>query len=451
MKKAGKDRAQNFMKLLIQAQDKLGELMKEQEFHKIQILLEDCQEAAVALGTFIEQSEGSGFAAVSFLEEYCELAYRLHEEFSGAQTDAGKIYQSMKRKLVKAENSIRNDIPIRKEAVFLPYKASMWDSLESVWRAADADPDCDAYVIPIPYYDRNPDGSFAKMHYEGGLYPKDVPVIDYQDYDLEEHHPDFIFIHNPYDNSNLVTSVEPFFYASNLKKYTDRLVYIPYFVLGEIDPRNKSAVDNIAHFIIVPGVWYADTVIVQSENMRQAYIDVLTEYAGEKTRPDWEKRILGLGSPKLDKAVNAKVSEEEIPEDWKPLLYRPDGTKKKVVFYNTSLTALLNESDRYLGKMQDVFQTFRSFQNEVTLLWRPHPLIQATISSMRPKLWEGYQKLMRQYRKEGWGIYDDSAELDRAIALSDAYYGDTSSVVQLCRAKGMPVMIQSVLAYQNLK
>ena len=27
--------------------------------------------------------------------------------------------------------------------------------LESVWQAADSDPYCDAYVIPIPYYDKN--------------------------------------------------------------------------------------------------------------------------------------------------------------------------------------------------------------------------------------------------------------------------------------------------------
>jgi hypothetical protein len=64
-------------------------------------------------------------------------------------------------------NSINSDIPVKLETVFLPYKASMWDSLESVWRKADADPSCDAYVIPIPYFDRNPDGSAKEEHYEG--------------------------------------------------------------------------------------------------------------------------------------------------------------------------------------------------------------------------------------------------------------------------------------------
>ena len=68
---------------------------------------------------------------------------------------------------------------------------------------------------------------------------------------------------------------------------------------------------------------------------------------------------------------------------------------------------------------------------EVALLWRPHPLIKDTIQGMLPNLWEEYQKLVQQYKEEGWGIYDDTADLDRAIALSDAYYGDGSSVVQL--------------------
>ena len=51
---------------------------------------------------------------------------------------------------------------------------------------------------------------------------------------------------------------------------------------------------------------------------------------------------------------------------------------------------------------------------------------------------------MAQYRAEGWGIYDDTADLDRAIGVSDAYYGDWSSVVELCRSVGMAVMIQDV-------
>ena len=56
--------------------------------------------------------------------------------------------------------------------------------------AADEDPNYDAYVIPIPYYDKNPDGSFKEIHYEGMLYPTEVPITHYAQYDFENRHPD---------------------------------------------------------------------------------------------------------------------------------------------------------------------------------------------------------------------------------------------------------------------
>ena len=78
------------------------------------------------------------------------------------------------------------------------------------------------------------------------------------------------------------------------------------------------------------------------------------------------------------------------------------------------------------------------------LMWRPHPLIESTLTSMRPQLWETYRAIRDRYLAEGWGIYDDTADLDRAITVSDAYYGDGSSVVQLYQQTGKPVMIQNV-------
>ena len=45
------------------------------------------------------------------------------------------------------------------------------------------------------------------------------------------------------------------------------------------------------HYVSMPGVAHADTVIVQSERMRQAYIGFLTEAAGEDTKQIWEEKI----------------------------------------------------------------------------------------------------------------------------------------------------------------
>lgn len=444
MKKAEKKQAEDFLDLLEQAHNEIRKSLEKKDVSTALTLLADCQDGAISLGNLIEVTEGEGFVTIPLLEEYCELAYQLHESLAGEEgAPAGKAYKLLRNHLIRIRNSVRNDIKVRKEVVFLPYKASMWDSLESVWRAADADPDCDAYVIPIPYYDKNPDGSFREMHYEGNQYPKDVPVTWYKDYDFAASRPDMIFIHNPYDECNYVTSIHPDFYSGKLKAYTDKLVYIPYFILSEPNLENEDSLKSMAHFCTVPGVINADQIIVQSEAMREAYIRILSKAYGEDTRALWAKKILGTGSPKVDKVLNTRKEDLDIPAEWQKIIQRPDGSWKKIILYNTSVSALLKNSEKMLVKMQDVFRVFKENRDDVALLWRPHPLIQATIESMRPQLWAEYVKLREQYRTEGWGIYDDSADMDRAIALSDAYYGDGSSLVQLCQKVGKPVMIQN--------
>ena len=155
------------------------------------------------------------------------------------------------------------------------------------------------------------------------------------------------------------------------------------------------------------------------------------------------------GSPKFDKVANTKKEDLVIPEEWKRKIIKPDGTAKKVILYNTSVGALLKESDSMIEKIEDVFSIFKENQDNVTLLWRPHPLIKATISSMRPTLWNDYNRIVEKYKTDDFGIYDDSADLDRAIALADAYYGDASSVVQLCQSVNKPIMIQNVNVRKN--
>ncbi len=447
MRSAQKQEVLELIKSLHQAHEEIKEALNQQKQTLAQNMIAECQEFAVSLGENIERLECQGHITVAYIEEYCEALFHIHEEVEGNHYNENKIIKVLKKQLLKVENSAKNDITIRKEAVFLPYKASMWDSLESVWKAADEDENCDAYVIPIPYYDKNPNGSFREMHYEADQYPDYVPITRYDEYDFEKRKPDMIYIHNPYDNLNLVTSVHPFFYSDNLKKFTDKLIYIPYFVLGDIKPDEDESIEGMKHFCTVPAIYNADKVVVQSENMRQVYIKVLMDAANdhsEKARKYLENKILGLGSPKFDKVADTRREDIKVPEEWLKIIEKPDGTWKKIIFYNTSVAGLLAHNEKMLEKMAYVFRIFKENQDDVALLWRPHPLVKATVSSMRPQLWAEYDKLLRQYKEEGWGIYDDTADLERAIEISDAYYGDGSSVVQLYQQTGKPIMMQDV-------
>ena len=450
MSKRNHSKHKKIIELLQRAVQSVTKLLNEgNPAGAIDILIE-CQNSAIVLGSHIEKLYGLQTQTVAMLEQYCNVLY----EVSGIITQDSNALDALSFATNQIEETYDAEFPERKEIVFLPYNASMWDSLESVWKAADEDPDCDAYVVPIPYYDLDQERNFIAKHYEGDLYPEYVPIVSYENYDLELRQPDVIFIHNPYDEANRVTSIAPEFYSSRIKEFTDQLVYIPYFVLGEIDPANQAAIDNMKHFCYLPGTIHADKVIVQSENMRQIYINEYLKAAvlrGETvTREDLEKKILGLGSPKLDKVSSVKKENLEIPEEWLRIIEKPDGSWKKIIFYNTSLGAFLRDSERMLGKIQDVLRIFYENKDEIALLWRPHPLMEQTIESMRPELLEAYKTLVEGYREVGWGIYDDSADMDRAVVLSDAYYGDSSSVVQVYKETGKPIMIQNVEIQRNL-
>lgn len=455
MRKAQKEDLLQIIDSLQQAHEEIISMIEQQQLPIVLSMLAECQEYAINLGGIVEQSEGENCKTISCLEEYCEMLFRIHESISN-QTQDIVISKCLNEMIHKLRDSIGKDIIAQKEVVFFPYKASMWDSLESVYLAAKEDPSCDAYCVPIPYYDKNPDGSFGDMHYEGNQYPENIEVINWEQYDFENRKPDEIYIHNPYDSWNYVTSVHPRFYAENLRRYTNNLIYIPYFVLPEIEPEDKDKIEGMKHFCFLPGTVYADTVIVQSENIRQIYINEFMKAAkeegltGDYTNPDKVKeKIINRGSPKFDKVLHTNKSDISIPEKWLSKIRKEDGSWKKVIFYNTSVSALLMHGEKMLSKIQDVLQIFSEHQKDITLLWRPHPLIESTMKAMRPRLLVQYQEIVRKYREENWGIYDETPDVERAIALSDAYYGDTSSVVELYEKTNKKIMIQNVEAIHS--
>lgn len=449
MRKKQKHQILKLVETIYTAHEEIKKQLESHNYERAIEMLAECQEAAAHIGKAIEDSEGEGLEVITYLEDYCDTLYEI--SLSTEAINVYKVLNNLNRQLMRIESNINNKIEFSYEIVFLPYKASMWDSLESIWLATKEDKNSKCYVIPIPYYDRNADGSFGAMHYEADLLPEYVPVTSYNEYDFVSQRPDIIYFHNPYDQYNYVTSVHPAFYSSELKKHTDMLVYVPYFV----------SIDNVPeHLCEVNGIFYADRVIVQSESEKEIYSRVFIKVAGENQRKleqltgehnsrYWEElknvadeKFLPLGSPKLDKVRNTKREDVILPEEWKKAIFM-DGKRKKVVLYNTTLDALLRNGKKMMEKINATLLTF-SLNKDVVLLWRPHPLSEATIASMLPELLIEYRNIVNIFKDAGWGIYDDTADLNRAIAISDAYYGDWSSLVALYKVTGKPIMIQNV-------
>ena len=413
--------------MLNELEENHDQLRKNPKPESVADLLANCQNFAIQIGEYIEEIEGEGTQTVSLLEDYCELAYQAYTGVSDAN-----YAKKLQSQAIKIENSVRSELkPNKIEAVFFPYQLSMFDSFHSVYLAAKADPCCDVYVIPIPWYEKNSNGTLGEMHYDGDQYPEGIPVTDWQEYDVETRHPDVIFTHAPFDLGGAVTSLHPDFYSKRLRELTDFLCYIPYFVCTD---------DVSDYHVKTEGCAYAHKVIVQSEKVRDTYVRIFREAFGDQYGKPKDK-FVALGSPKFDAVINAKREDYKLPEEWSKLI-----NGKKVILYNTTIAAALENNEQYLKKIRSVFDIFRE-RGDVMLWWRPHPLMEANYRSMRPHLLVVYQQIVKDYKQEGWGIYDDTPDLHRAIAWTDAYYVDMSSLVAMYGVTGKPVMISSIITY----
>jgi hypothetical protein len=401
-------------------------------------LLSNCQNFVEQIGGFIKWIEGKGTNTVLLLEEYREFLCQMSAEINKTG-DEGNFVKKLEKSLTEIENSARTELkPNKIEVVFITWRAMQFDALESVYLAALQYPMCDAYVVTAPYYEINPDKTLGKMYYEGQehyeapLYQPNIKTTDWQDYDVAARHPDMIFVNNPYDDSANNARIHPDFNCERLRNCTDLLIYIPYFVVTDDVPE---------HFVITPGCIYAHHVIVQSEKVRDTYIRIFKE-ASDNRIANLDEKFLALGSPKFDKVINTKREDVVIPDVWQRLIHKADKIRKKVILYNTHMFTWMDGGDVYFKKLHYVFDFFRN-RDDVVLLWRPHPNTEVNFRTMRPGLLDKYTRIVAEYKRESWGIYDDTPDLHRAIAWSDAYFGDWSSLVSMYQVTGKPVLLQN--------
>lgn len=384
-------------------------------------LLQTMQEAVICVGNSIEKEIADCEAMMAALADLAERIYELsldENHLKHQKLDEAKA-------LCKAvENEVNMRIPDVFEILFMPYKASMWDALETIYEAAMPEENCHVTVMPIPYYHMTEDRSSVELEYEGNQFPQSIAITDYREYSIPDKLPDVIFIHNPYDNHNRVTQVPQCYFSTELVKYTDHLVYIPYKVCSE---RVRDS------FCVMPGVRNAWRVFVQSETVREVYV---------KYNP--QEKIIVSGSPKIDKAIQNVQCPPAMPKEWESAL---DG---KIVFLlNTHLNSIINHSEQMIQEVARLIAFFEG-REDIALLWRPHPLSVETAMTMNPDAVQAYRELVEKFKKLKNGIFDESSSPHQAIAVSDAYIGDWSSMVMLFGVTGKPVFIRMTALDWNM-
>jgi len=375
------------------------------------------QMSAVQVGETIEKEEKFDSAIIDQLLILNKEAWECSQEddFAIKQTYIKKIED-----IIEKVKKIAKEIPVKIEVVFFPYNASMWDSLESIWIAAENDAETEAFVVPIPFFERDSNGVICEPRYEGKNLPSYVPIIDYRNYNFKERKPDIAYIHNPFDQYNLITRVHPDYFSHELKKYVNRVVYVPYFI-------SINAV-SYAHREL-PSYYQVDYIVVQNEKMIESFS---SDIARDK--------FLTFGSPIVDRIINLNKNKPEIPDEWKEML--PNGKDFagcKVFMLNTSLSMIMKEREVFLDKIKHILKILQK-RDDIVVVWRPHPLMYSTLQALGGTIYNEYLEIEDAFIKKNIGILDRTKDVGVTIALCDGYIGEeASSIIRMFEITKKPM------------
>ncbi len=398
-------------------------------------VLNDCYDAVISIFNTLDESlsEEKIIAYANLISPIVELINEVKNDIDNKQNNVERTYE-IGDLLNEIKYNLLNDSEVKLEIAFLPYKASMWDSLESIWRAAKDDPRCNCHVVPIPYYVNTEKNDFSIMEYEGDKFDNEIPIVHYNDYDIALEKPDIIYIHNPYDEYNQVTSVDSRFYSSNLKNHTEMLVYVPYYISEATYNKPKE----VAPFHMMPSVFNVNKIIVQSKIVADAYLASGCPAS----------KLCILGSPKFDAIINFKKDNSNVPTNWKNKIQN-----KKVILLNTSITGMLrmNKQNEWINYLRHTIDLIMDKTKDSILIWRPHPLLESTILSMRKHYYEEYIEIKKKVINSEFAIYDDTTDYRLSISLSDALISDISSIARIYLATGKPMYIFGRLRSQMRK
>ena len=328
------------------------------------------------------------------------------------------VLRRMKKRIKQIRTLFLNQVNLRWRALFLPYKASMWTSLESIWKAAHADSRCDTVVMPIPYFELDDRLRPASIRYEGSDFPREVPIVPFSSFSEAQEY-EMIFFHNPYDDLNTITRVPEVFFSRNLTKRTKCLVYSPYFTFGRYFPGKGD------HLFNAQGLVHADIILVQSERVKKIF-----QRFGHPSR-----KLLVVGSPKTDAIVAMLDGGYEVPNAWKEKV-----RGRKVFLLNTHLYYFHKTGARGMREHTEIVETFLE-RDDCSLIWRPHPLLHTLLSKTSHEFTVFYRNMCKLLASSGNCLVDTTTDYRLAFSCSNAMISTYSSLVNEYMVTGKPVLI----------
>ena len=381
------------------------------------------QQLAIDLGKYIESLWGENTESILQIENYCEELFKLYSLLM-KKTDAStnaliNSMESVSASFELMEKSIKENLLDRKKVVFLPFKADYWNTMSELYSFYKKQPGHDVYVVPIPYFYKNYDGTLSDMQYDLSSYPEEISPVCFEDYSLEFNHPDIIVFQSPYDEYNASTSVAPEFFSYRLLQCTESLIYVPWFTTHDFNEQDEREYKNMDYYVTMPGIVNADIVYVQSDILKETYIRKLIDWSGQNA--DWAGKIRVL---KHSSATNACIN-----------------SKKKFLYY-IGISQPLENPETFLDKVNSSLNIFKENAERITVILYPDSQLFINLNKFAPKLSEPFKKLLSEFETSGYGELFEGQFTKELLNQCDGFYGDAGYIATIFADAKKPVMIQ---------
>ncbi|MCR5603100.1 MAG: hypothetical protein K6G27_05285, partial [Lachnospiraceae bacterium] len=416
-------------------------------------LISDSQQLAADLGTLIEQVKGEERdctkRVIEVLQGYCDALWMEYQELSGErrkerrkdETDSlgssasNKRLPKSRKALELVEDRVKKDILERREVLFLPTGGKEWKSLQPYCDKMSAIANTDIYVVPLPLMRKTVLGEIRMTDEEiqGAVHLEDYPgsiassYMDWMKYDLSLHCPDMVYIQNPYDETNPVLTVPPIFYAANIRRYADKVIYISALRTAEFGKEDKTDQYNLKHYVTAPGIIFSDEILLWSKNIKEQYVNALTSFAGEDTRDIWQDRI------KLD--TDQADIKCVVPE------------KEKKMLYCIGASELTEHKGILMAAVDSRLEIFGNAGKSLRLTIALYPGDRKCWDELDPELSGKLFELLDRDAVDGnanvkYNMLTFTPKDAEDVATSfDAYYGSPSPFVPALTTKKKPVML----------
>lgn len=413
----------------------------------------EMQQLAIEMGNVIEEVKGEEQPSVRYLEQYCELLYELYELVE-TQSDTKRkrmieCYSQLQECLYQFRECLQDTIlSVTNIVIFTVYKREIEAVAELkhllTEYAKSNNRKISVQVVVLDYYAKDYDGTLVEYWSDIDDFLQCFGVISQEQMPMERLaflYPDIVFSTNGYDQWNENVSVHPLYYSTQLRKCTENFVYYDTLAKTDFERQDEKSFHNLKYRLCCPGVMEADYVIVNSETLKERYIEKLTEIVGQTVRDGqitseekeqlaeyWRKRIIAKKELGSDNALKKDAGNDSATVI--------SSFIRKKLLYCLSVGALLERGTEALRKIKSNLNTLKE-NTKIDFCVTVFPDLTEEIIAISPEIFGELFSLLDEnkvslLRSSDVNLYEITA-----------YYGDGCPYMVRMQSLGKPVMIQN--------